>query len=158
MNLATSPLKSRRRTLKGVLRERCSKSRQRAPLTNHWIILLLTRRLNDTESASEFRKMFIAHCALRGNALCEIVANRDDSVVALNPINPNAVWIDFLDTASRRDCIKNRGGTYRILGCGKVRHVRGLSSNGPDARLCDGPDSLSAIQFRRVSADVPNPR
>jgi phage portal protein BeeE len=72
MNPATSPAKSRRRTMQGVLRERCSKFRQRAPLTNRWIIRLLTRRPNDTESASEFREMFIAHCALRGNAFCEI--------------------------------------------------------------------------------------
>jgi len=33
--------------LQGVLREHCSKSRQRTPLTKRWIVPLLTRRPND---------------------------------------------------------------------------------------------------------------
>jgi phage portal protein BeeE len=146
MNPATSSVKSRRRALQGVLRERCSKSRQRTPLTNHWIIRLLKRRPNDTQNAFEFREMFIAHRALSGNAFCEIVANRDGSIAALNPINPDAMRIDLLDRASWRYRIKNRDGTYRILGRSEVWHVRCLSSNGPDARLCDGPNGLSGIQ------------
>ena len=64
MNAATSPVKSRRRTLQGVLRECCSKSRQRTPLTSYRIIPLLTRP-DDTQNAFEFCDLFIAHCARR---------------------------------------------------------------------------------------------
>jgi phage portal protein BeeE len=52
------------------------------------------------------------------------------SIAALNQINPDAVRIDLLDTASRRYRIKNRGGTYRVLGRGSVWHLWGLWSNG----------------------------
>jgi len=148
MNPATPQVKSRRCASQGVLRERCIKSRQRTPLTNHWIIPLLTRRPNDTQNAFEFREMLIAHCTLRGNAFCEIAANREGPIGALNPIDPDAVRIDLLDTGSWRYRIKNRDGKYRVLSRGKAWHLRGLLSNGSNARLCDALDGLSGIQNR----------
>jgi phage portal protein BeeE len=58
---------------------------------------LSTRRSNDTQNAFDFRDMFIAHCALRGDVPCQIVAIRDSSMAALNPIDPDTVRVGRKD-------------------------------------------------------------
>lgn len=110
---------------------------------DHWLYQLLGRRPNRFQNPFEFRETLQGHLALRGNAYCQIVSNARGEVVELNPLHPDRIRLELLDSGDYRYRFTDRGGREVIFPRGEVWHLRGLSS--------DGLVGLSPIELARDS-------
>jgi HK97 family phage portal protein len=110
---------------------------------DHWLYQLLGRRPNRFQNPFEFRETLQGHLALRGNAYCQIVSNARGEVVELNPLHPDRIRLELLDSGDYRYRFTDRGGREIIFPRGEVWHLRGLSS--------DGLMGLSPIELARDS-------
>ena len=110
---------------------------------DHWLYQLLGRRPNRFQNPFEFRETLQGHLALRGNAYCQIVSNAKGEVVELNPLHPDRIRLELLDSGDYRYRFTDRGGREIIFPRGEIWHLRGLSS--------DGLMGLSPIELARDS-------
>lgn len=96
----------------------------------HWLYRLLAVRPNDFQNPMQFREMMMAHCALRGNGLAQIVSNGAGIVTDLLPIHPDRVVIEMLSDYNWRYRVRNADQSETILTRGEVFHLKGMSVDG----------------------------
>jgi len=112
-------------------------------IKDHWLYHRLARTPNRYQNPFEWREMLQGHLTLRGNAYCQILANRDGEITELLPIHPDRVKLEMLSNGDYRYRISQISGTDIVLPRGEVWHLRGLSS--------DGLMGMSPIELARES-------
>ncbi len=112
-------------------------------IKDHWLYHRLARTPNRYQNPFEWREMLQGHLTLRGNAYCQILANRDGEITELLPIHPDRVKLEMLSNGDYRYRISQTSGTDIVLPRGEVWHLRGLSS--------DGLMGMSPIELARES-------
>jgi len=115
-------------------------------IKDHWLYHRLARTPNRYQNPFEWREMLQGHLTLRGNAYCQILANRDGEIKELLPIHPDRVKLEMLSNGDYRYRISQTSGTDIVLPRGEVWHLRGLSS--------DGLMGMSPIELARESLGI----
>ena len=104
--------------------------RRSGKVTDHWAYRLFAKRPNRFQTPFEWRLMLQGHLALRGNAFCQIVANRRGEILELLPLHPDRMPVEMLDNGSYRYRYLDHKGEHVYFTRGEVWHLRGLSSDG----------------------------
>jgi HK97 family phage portal protein len=85
---------------------------------------ILHDRANGEQTAFEFREMLQGHCALRGNALAEIVTDGGGQVVALWPLHPDRIRLRRTESNRQVYVVNLPKGGERVLLREQVLHLR----------------------------------
>lgn len=102
----------------------------RIRVKKHPIYKLFTKSPNRYQNAFEFKEMLMGHIVLRGNAFCEIFADKKGEILELIPLHPDRVKIEVLQNGNYRYVVTGADGSTRTINRGDMWHLRGLSSDG----------------------------
>jgi HK97 family phage portal protein len=102
----------------------------RDPVTDHWLVKLMTKRPNDWQTPFEWKEMMMGHLCLRGNAFNQIISNAKGQITDLVPIHPDRIKVQLTDNGSFNYVVSQLDGTTITLAKGEVWHIRGLSGDG----------------------------
>lgn len=97
----------------------------RIPRPDHQVHRLLNDRPNERQTAQEFREWMTAVCAMRGEALAEIVAGRGGFADQLVPMDPNSTRKEVLPNKSVRYQVRDERGQTRDIPADQVFRVPG---------------------------------
>lgn len=120
--MATLPLKLYRWTGSGPLRGK-------EPAVDHPLYTLLHDQPNGWQTAFEFVEMMTAHCALNGNAICQIIPGLVGAVSTIEPMI-GRIEITQLENKRLRYAWHHDDGTREELSQDDVFHVRNWSQDG----------------------------
>jgi HK97 family phage portal protein len=99
-------------------------------ITDHPIYRLFNKAPNAWQTPFEWREMLQAHLVLRGNAYCQIVADRKGTIIALEPLHPDRIKIEMISGGEYRYRVLQPSGADLVLGRGEVWHLKGMSFDG----------------------------
>lgn len=87
----------------------------RIPRPDHGVHQILNEQPNENQSAQEWREWMTAVCAMRGEALSEIVAGRRGFADQLKPLDPNATTKEKLPNGKVRYRVREEAGRTRYV-------------------------------------------
>lgn len=99
-------------------------------ITDHWLYRLFAKRTNRWQNGFEWREMQQGHIALRGTGYSRIIPNSRGEIAELQPMHPDRVRIEVLESGGYRYLWKQPDGRDEALAPGDVFKVAGMSSNG----------------------------
>lgn len=97
----------------------------RIPRPDHNINRLLNEHPNEKQTAQEWREWMTAVCAMRGEALSEIVAGRSGFAESLEPMDPNRTKKETLPNKAVRYKVRDANGQERALPADQVFRLPG---------------------------------
>jgi HK97 family phage portal protein len=107
-----------------------AKGDNRSKVRDHWIYRLIAKRPNKWQAPYEWRLMLQGHLALRGNAYCQITADRSGRIIELLPLHPDRMTVEMLEGNNYRYCYVDQKGNQLRYTRGEIWHLRGLSDDG----------------------------
>lgn len=104
---------------------------KREKATDHSLFQVLRTLANPNLTAMEFREMMTAHMILRGNGFAQIIRGSDGQVVALYPLHPDRMNLEWDKELSEYIYVYslNNGEKKKLLR-DQVFHLRGPSDDG----------------------------
>ncbi|WP_341313890.1 phage portal protein [Paraburkholderia sp. IMGN_8] len=96
----------------------------------HWLYKLIEKAPNRFQTPYEWRMMLQGHLALRGNAFCQIIANRLGEITELLPLHPDRMKIELLDNGDYRYRYIDQNGNTITYSRHDIWHLRSLSDDG----------------------------
>lgn len=95
----------------------------------HWLSRLM-KKPNRWQDGFQWREMMQGHASLRGAGYNRIIPNSRGEIVELQPLHPDRMSVELLDSGNFRYRYKLASGDFELLPPGSVFRILGLSSNG----------------------------
>lgn len=126
-------------TLPISLKERVSE-RERKERSDHPISKVISKKPNQWQTPSQFRRMMETHLLLRGNAYALIVRSRG-KVLGIIPLNPDRMKIEQLDDLTLSYIYTQKNGSRSRFNQFEMMHLVGMT--------LDGVHGVSPIKYAR---------